>query len=268
MTSLLTLPAELRLQILSHVLQQPRNAGLLRTTPTPKPSLLLDSSYTASRNLSLLLTCHQFQHDFTQLAFSHTTFVVTDMYSPLATLLRPLQLCQLSSLRRIAFVAGTRQFEEMVHWCRFPFNTEALRLEELSVVLHRSAYWIYLSDFTTEMVGLLRRLENVKVLRFIRNMAHVKGDFRTWYNRMIGLVLKEDHYQRYDALGAPNVESTWWEWSYVEEDVAFELVAQDAKPVIPEDQYMEFVKPKVERLVKDMELEEEDSDPRSRNGWG
>lgn len=145
---------------------------------------------------------------------------------------------------------------------------EELQLESLTIAMHMSTHWHYPSDFTSDMVGLLRRLQNVKVLRFVLNRANVKGFFKTWYNRLIGLVLKEDHFQRYDAPGAPNMEKTWWIWSYDENARWFELLAQKPKPVMNEADYMEMVKPWVERLVADMEDEEEDTDPRARNGWG
>jgi hypothetical protein len=69
-------------------------------------------------------------------------------------------------------------------------------------------------------------------------------------------MLKEDHYQRYDVPGAPNVEKTWWVWGYDYVDNTFELVAQPPKPVLPEAEYIEFVAPMVRRLMSDMEVEE------------
>ncbi|PSN74164.1 hypothetical protein BS50DRAFT_9423 [Corynespora cassiicola Philippines] len=266
----LALPAELRVHILSYALIQQPNTGFTRARPKDESSyhgIVLDDSYSSSDHLSILLTCRQFRQDITSQAFKSTSFVITDIYSSLSTLLQPLQPYHISSLRKISFVAGARQFREMVHWYRWPFNMESLRLEELAVVMHRSAHWHYPSDFTTDMVGLLRRLQNVEMLKFVRNAANVKGFFHTWYNRLVGLILKEDHFQRYDAAGAPNIEVTWWEWSFDEGESSFQLDARPPKKVVPEDEYMEFVKPKVERLVKDMEMEEEDPDPRARNGW-
>ena len=154
-----------------------------------------------------------------------------------------------------------------MHWLKWPYNIENLQLESLTIALHMSNQWHYPSNYTTDMVGLLRRLQNVKTLKFVLNGANVKGFFKTWYNRLIGLILKEDHFQRYDAPGAPNLEDTWWIWSYDDEKRWFELVAQKPKEVMVESDYMEMVKPLVQRLVADMENEEEDNDPRRTIGF-
>lgn len=267
--TLLTLPAELRLAILSHVLVQPLDVGFEPSSLLSSPQLRglrLDFSYSSSAHLAILLTCQQFRHDFTGLAFRRTTFQITDMYTPFPTLLRPLSDLHIRNLRRLLVVAGARHFRDMVHWLKWPYNMENLHLESLTIAMHMSSHSHYPSDFTTDMVGLLRRLQNVQSLKFVLNGAVVKGFFKTWYNRIIGLMLKEDHYQRYDAPGAPNLETTWWTWSYDDEKRWFELVAQAPKEVMVEADYMEMVKPLVQRLVADMENEEEDNDPRVRNG--
>jgi hypothetical protein len=155
----------------------------------------------------------------------------------------------------------------MVHWLKWPYNIENLQLESLTIALHMSNDWHYPSNYNTDMVGLLRRLQNVRTLKFVLNGANVEGFFGTWYNRLIGLILKEDHFQRYDAPGAPNLEDTWWIWSYDEEKRWFELVAQQPKEVTVESDYMEMVKPLVQRLFADMENEEDDNDPSRSIGF-
>ncbi|KAF2714713.1 hypothetical protein K504DRAFT_344385, partial [Pleomassaria siparia CBS 279.74] len=229
--------------------------------------LILNRDYSSSSHLSILLVCRQFRHDFTALAFQCTRFHISNMYTPFTDLLRPLCDIHIRSLRKIVVVAGAKHFREMVHWVRYPWNMENLKLEELTVAMHRSTYSHYPADFTTDLVGMLRRLQNVKVLKFMLNGATVKGFFKTWYNRLIGLVLKEDHFQRYDAPGAPNLEDTWWTWNYDENARWFDLLAHTPKPVMVEGEYMEMVKPLVQKLVRDMEEEEEDHDPRVINGF-
>ncbi|KAF2191582.1 hypothetical protein K469DRAFT_558543 [Zopfia rhizophila CBS 207.26] len=265
----LTLPAELRLAILDFALSSQNNGdGFCNRSPVWPGGLYLDENYSSSSsNLGILLTCRQFRHDFTVLAFSRIPFVITDIYSSLLTRLNILQSHQISAIRHLTFVAGARQFREMVHWHRYPFNVEALRLDSLKVVLHRSAHWHYPSDFTSDMVSLLRRLQHVQSLSFFRNGANVKGFFKTWYNRLIGLVLKEDHYQRYDAPSAPNVEDTWWDWGFDDSGEWFELQAREKRALLAEEEYLEGMRPMVERLMREMEREEVDPDPRARNGW-
>ncbi|KAF2248101.1 hypothetical protein BU26DRAFT_389112, partial [Trematosphaeria pertusa] len=260
------LPTELLHEILSYVLGQPPNSGFSRADAANSRGLILDDYYSSSHRLEILVTCVQFHDDFSALAFRKTTFVVRDIYSTLGTLLRRVEQHHVRQIRKIARVATSRQLQDMVHWARWPFNIQALDLDELTIVFHRSAHWHYPSDHTAAMVALLRRLRNVRILKFVLNAAHVKGSFRTWYNRLIGLMLKEDHYQRYDAPNAPNVEATWWEWSYSEDEMSFQLVAREPKPIVSEEEYMNFAAPMVRRLMEDMALEEEDPDPRVRNG--
>ncbi|KAF2106869.1 hypothetical protein BDV96DRAFT_506993 [Lophiotrema nucula] len=270
-TTFASLPAELRIQILTYVVAQPSLAGFERIVPPTFPAnmstkLHVDNDYTSSANLAPLLVCKQWHDDFAHLAFRKTHFVVTDMYNTLPQRLDMLSDWKLQNIRKIAFVAGARQFRELVHWPQYPFNNPSLRLDSLTVVLHRSAHWHYPSDFTRDMVNLLRRLENVKVLKFIRNGANVKGFFKTWYNRLIGLLLKEDHFQRYDVAGGPHLEKTWWEWRYRDEDQSFEMRSREAKPVMAEEEYMEFVKPLVGRLMNEMAEEEMSPSSGNRNG--
>ncbi|KAF2003126.1 hypothetical protein P154DRAFT_111047 [Amniculicola lignicola CBS 123094] len=264
----LTLPAELRLQIISYLLPQPPESGFLQlNSPNAALGLILDAAYSSSQHISLLLTCRQFYADFTPLAFSSTTFLIIDTFTPILQRFFTLQAHQRQALRKLAFVAGARQFREMCQWEKWPFDMASLALDELTIVLHRSAHWHYPSDFTSDIVSLLRRLRQVRKLKFVRNGANVKGFFKTWYNRLVGLMLKEDHRQRYDVPGGPYLEDTWWEWGYDENEQSFELRAVERKPVLEEGEYMEWVKPRVQRLVRDMEDEEEDPDPRARNGW-
>lgn len=111
----------------------------------------------------------------------------------------------------------------------------------------------YIKQSTRDVVGLLRRLEHVKSLKFVQNAAFTKRRFQAWYNQIIGLVLKEDHFQRYDAPEAPHIEATWWEWRFDSAEKSFEFTACPAKPVMLESDYMEMVAPLVARLMSEME---------------
>lgn len=104
-------------------------------------------------------------------------------------------------------------------------------------------------------------------LRFIRNGANIKGYFRTWFNRLVGLILKEDHHQRYDFPGAPHLPVRWWDWRFDEGEQSFELVARDPVGVVEEQEYMEMVKPWIEQLIRGMEDEQMNPDPRGRREW-
>jgi hypothetical protein len=271
---ILALPAEIRLAIFEYILILPhRNAGFVtpsKISVCPRQNLrhlVLDDDYSSAAQLEILLTCRQFYADFTRLAFSQTAFVVTETYTPIQARTQILRPCQVDSIRHLSFVAGARQFRDMIKWRRYPFDMQNLNLETLDVVFHSSGHWHYPADFTADIVLLLRRLQNVHCLRFIRNNANIKGFFKTWYNRLIGLVLKEDHKQRYDVVDAPNVESTWWTWSFCEEEQSFEMRAEETRVIMEEDEYMLMAKPLMEEWMRSVESEETDPDPRARNGW-
>jgi hypothetical protein len=176
--------------------------------------------------------------------------------------LNPLQL---DALRNVTIVvAGQIQFRDMLEWAKYPFDMEDLHLDTLSVIFHRSAHRHNPHDFTRPLVRLLRRLQNVHRMRFVRNGANIKGYFKTWFNRLVGLILKEDHHQRYESPGAPHLPAFWWGWRFDEGRQSFELVAREPMGVVEEQEYMEMVRPWVEQLIREMEIEEIDPDPAAR----
>jgi hypothetical protein len=61
--------------------------------------------------------------------------------------------------------------------------------------------------------------------------------------------MKEDHYQRYDAPDAPNLEATWWDWCYSPDYSHITFEAQPPRPILPEEEYMLLMKPKVDALM-------------------
>lgn len=248
-----SLPAELRLQIADYALEQLPNAGLIRKrvpsrgfSPDSRSRrafwcLCIDPSYSAASNLSILLVCRQFRADFTRLAFERTTFsllahpvrVIADQTGSLLRIVRKLVLqCRWSY---IAF------------WDTQPFNTEGIDLDELVVSVIGGFDALQLSR-------LLRRLRNIKVLKFIPDET-TDWEISVEYNRLVGAILKEDHYRRYDAPKAPELESTWWEWNYNKEDNYFILKAQEPKPIMEEEAYMILMKPKVDEVMERMERE-------------
>jgi len=95
----------------------------------------------------------------------------------------------------------------------------------------------------------------VKKIVFVRNRANVKGYFKTWYNRLIGLVLKTDHQERYDR-DPPVLEKVWWEWEFDDGKETFSFTAKEPKPAMAEEDYMMLVTPLVEELMRNMNYED------------
>jgi hypothetical protein len=266
---LLSLPVELRLQILEHVIDGAPNAGLKYPTvsTTVKPDsnrtfqgLILDIGYSASASISILLVCRQLRNELNKTAFQRTVFVIRDPYQVGAKYFQNLQRTQLESLRRVILVFQASRFGQLTSWRR-PFNLEGLHLDNLTIALQSGTQHTmggglsdaYISNTTRDVVGLLRRLEHVNSFKIVQNAALTTQLFQAWYSQIIGLVLKEDHYQRYDAPNAPQIETTWWDWHFDAAEKSFEFIARTPKPVIPEPDYMEMVAPLVARLMSAME---------------
>ncbi|EME84576.1 uncharacterized protein MYCFIDRAFT_207330 [Pseudocercospora fijiensis CIRAD86] len=256
-----TLPAEIRSAILEHVFDSNFQAkgflgqGLLG-------GIFHNEDYSASSLLAPLLVCKQFYQDSSLLALTRANFIVSNLFFKIPERISILHPKQIEAIRSIAFVADARHFTQLHDWGQHPFGIKNLSLDNLTIVLRRSSNWHYLFDFTAEIVNLLRSLTNVKKFTFVRNVALVKGSFKTWYNRLIGLMLKIDHLERYDKIPA-NPEETWWTWSYDGVAQAFNLEAQPAKRIMDEEAYMQEILPLVEELRVSMENEEWNPDPRS-----
>lgn len=270
--TLLNLPLEIRLQILTHVLYQPPRTGFhLQTTSqtsisTQRPSALYYStSYLSSTNLTPLLVCRQLHFEISLLGFSFTHFIIPSTVANPSTCLSVLSNRQVSVLRKISLIiAGPRQLRSLVHWTQFPFNNQHLKLSSLGLIFHRSPHAHYPADFTTDLVHLLRRIDNVERIWFLRNGANVKGGFRTWCNRLVGQMLSVDHWERYDTPENPAVERWWWEWGFDDLEQRFELRAVESKEVVTEEVYMQRVRPWVEEWAREVEKEEGDPDQTSR----
>lgn len=264
---LLALPAEIRMNIMEQVFETTSMLNGLVQDPSSRASLgrvsVLDESYIASEQLSPLLVCRQLYQDSSAIGFSSTTFVMNSLFGDVAQRLSTIRPCSLEIIRYFTFVADARQFRKLVDWRLDAFHTPALNLDTLTIVLHRSSFWHYLFDYTEGIVKLLRTLRNVKRLVIVRNNARVKGSFKTWYNRLTGLIMKVDHTERYDK-SPPCPESVWWSWSFDEIAQAITLDAQPPKEDMTEQAYMEMIVPLMQTLSTSIENEEYNLDPRSR----
>ena len=253
---LLSLPTELLLQILGYVLDHGPDAGLTYSTPDAVPQegnqrftgLILDPTYSASACLHILLVCRQLRVAFTKLAFQRTVFVVANGHRASLHTLQPLQRDQMNNLRNVMLLFEPYRIGLVTSW-RWPFGAEALRLDTLTIAFTTACPTDSRmteplpTQNTRELVGLLRRLEHVRRLRFVQNATVAIPDFRTWYSQVVGHLLKEDHYQRYDAAGAPRVENTWWDWRFDATE----------KAIVSEPDYMEMVAPLIAKLMDDLE---------------
>ena len=262
---LLSLPAEIRLVILEYVYGiDPKSVGFRNNAGSPG-RILIDPDYSTHAKLRPLYVCRQMHQDGNLLAMRRTSFVINNLYTSIPERLSALHLKQIGAIRSITFVADDRHLHKLRFWNDTPFGIQNLNLDTLTIVLHRSSHWHYLFDFTGSLVTLLRQLRGVRRLIFVKNDARVKGSFKTWYNRLIGLIMKVDHRQRYMTEPA-ELEKTWWTWSFDEVAQSFCLEACASKPLVDEESYMLEIQPLMEELRISVENEEYNPDPRVRNG--
>ncbi|TKA41467.1 hypothetical protein B0A49_13292 [Cryomyces minteri] len=254
---LLTLPAEIRTLILEYVFASgPSLHGDGFKNHGCPGGISLHDSYTATSNLAPLLTCRQFYADANLYALSRTSFTASSLFCNVRSRLAVLHPTQIEALRSIAFVADARHFRDLLSWGPYAFGVPGLRLHTLTIVLYRSSYCHYLFDFTAVLVRFLRNLSGVQKLVVVRNNARVQGSFRTWYNRLVGLLLKVDHHERYECVPA-RPEKTWWKWEYDAEAQSFCLEALPAKEEgVEEALYMEMMRPLIDQLVESMSVED------------
>jgi hypothetical protein len=228
-TTFFSLPTELRLQIAEYALEQRGDVALRESR-----ELRIDPTYNAAFNMSLILVCRQFQRDFTGIAYQMTRFVFV---GPKMQLVHGSSDAKLRNLRKVVVDADWSQIDT---WQAYPFNKECLMLEELCVVALPNEYGI------VPLVSLLERLRNVKKLRFFP----CSGNHRLIYGRLVGAMYKYDHYRRYDAPDAPNLEHVWWEHSFNVRDSSVDLVTCQPEPPMAEEDYMVMMKPKIHELIE------------------
>lgn len=262
---LLSLPAEIRLAILEYVYGIDDQTIGFKGAAGSSKGIRIDPDYSNHAKLQPLYVCRQMHQDGSLLAMRRTSFVVNNLYVNIPERLGLLHAKQIEAIRSVTFVADDRHFRELRFWGDSPFGIDNLTLDTLTIVLHRSSHWHYLFDFTESLVSLLRQLRGVRRLVFVKNDAKVKGSFKTWYNRLIGLMLKVDHRQRYMVEPA-ELEKTWWTWSFDELAQSFCLEACASKLMVDEEAYMQQIQPLMEELRISVENEEWNPDPRVRNG--
>lgn len=268
---ILQLPAEIRVNILEYVFSSSSSSSSFSSSAGLKTSstgeILIDEHYRASQHLQPLLVCRQFYREACLFAFSHTHFLISNLFTSIPQRLQQQQQQQqhppllhphqTAAIRSLAFVADKRHFRNLIDWHNgHPWGIPSLALETLTIILHRSSAWHYMFDFTSSLVSLLRSLRGVRRIIFVQNAALVKGSFRTWYNRLVGLMLKIDHRERYERFPASG-EVTWWTWRFDDVGRTFTLEARPPKEMgVEEERYMVQMLPLVEELRRDMEREE------------
>lgn len=236
-TGFLSLPTELRLQIASYALEQ------LPADEKGREELLHHFQgplYKASDNLAIRLVCRQCNYDFSRLAIQKTAFVLR--HEPTRKI--DTQPDELLRDVRILVVGGRLIVNQ---WKKFPFNRECLSLDELSLY-----DTLGFNEHRQDVVRMLRCLQNVKQVSFSEGSSLISE--RLGFCRLIGHILKEDHYQRYDSPHAPQPEATWWSWSYKNGQKRELLIAQEPKPIMEEQDYLLLIKPKVDELMEQMIL--------------
>jgi hypothetical protein len=237
-TTILSLPVELRLRIAEYATFE--EEFLILGFPWRDDNNLGHKHYyKPSEYLALLLVCRQFHDDFTQLAYNNTKFVVCCDIDQALVRLHELPEYKIRNIRTLTFEPDTK-----IGVCeRFLRETPQLQLHQLDIVFFDSIEQRGIS----EIVSFFRRLSNTKVVKFMY-------DRYNWYDRkawcvLIGAMMKEDHYQRYDAPGAPNLEATWWDWCYSPGYSHITFEAQSPRSILPEEEYMLLMKPKVDALM-------------------
>jgi hypothetical protein len=263
--TLLSLPAEIRLQIWSCVFTQPPNAAFIRSPRTHE--LILHPHYSAPAQLSLRLTCCQICNEVGNiLPFQRTTFVIRVM-DPHTFTQRSTSLLdhQFGSIKKLALpihwiISGHSVWPDdcwiiMRQW--LSLSELALYFEEEKV--HTNVFYgleIVIAESVREH---LEYLTNVKVVKVFRNGSSY--NLRDWYRMMVGMMLKGDHYFRYDKksnLANKNSKylDLWWDWKFDVRDQTLELFARAPIPIMPEAEYIELVAPMVKSITDDVEAEE------------
>lgn len=263
--TLLTLPAEIRNAILEQVFDDDilRDAFLNHKTSS---GLRLDDAYRASIHLRPFYACKQLYSEGNTMAWNKTNFVAGSRFNNIRCRLLTLSPQQIGAIRNITFVADAHHFRDFVRWNQDPLGVPNLYLDTLTIVLHCGGQH-YLYEFTSGITSLLRRLHSVRRIIFVRNQAFIKGGFRTWYNRLIGLIMKVDHFQRYDNIPS-TPEQVWWKWDFDEIAQTISLEALPPKPIMGEEEYMQVLMPLMEDFKISMEKEEPQSGPARHDGWG
>jgi hypothetical protein len=166
--------------------------------------------------------------------------------------MRELPVHKLRSIRKLGFKPQSVPREE---WTgtgslqNFFLSMEQLRLDELVI------FWWFPSmnqidvRFLVLFLRRLRHVRTVKIVLYRKKEEHTRRE----YCSLVGAIMKEDHFQRYDAPGAPNLEATWWDWYLDTQQNVITFQAQEPRPVLAEEEYMLIMKPKVDALMVEAE---------------
>jgi hypothetical protein len=248
--TLLALPAELRLRIAEYALEQCSTAGLpLQTGSTSYWSHL--RQYWPSNQLALLRVCRQLTQDFTPLAYNKTRFTLYGSWTEEdVTRMRKLPSYKVRNIRKLALgpLSIHTPWVDISSWENYVYNEERLCLDELLFLWPQE--WALID--TKALILLFRRLQQVKTIKLVV-YEDKPGEAAQAFRSLVGTIMKEDHFQRYDAPGAPNIEATWWEWSFNNRESIITLQAHDPRPVLAEYDYMLLMKPKVDELMAQAE---------------
>jgi hypothetical protein len=232
MTDFFSLSAELRLHIAGYALEQPDDVA-------ENPMHVISyrpRKYRASWNLSILLVCRQFHEDFAAIAVQKTTFrpnrkAITTFGEEPAT--------RLKNIRKLVI---DPEYVPLADWQTYPFNNENLRLDKLTIVSTEALHDI--------LPGLMRRLQHVKKIRMVLDCGREESGLLL--DKLLGAIYKEDHYQRYDAPGAPNLGSVSFELYTRGKYQIHDFVAKKPEPMLAtEEDYMVMMKPKIDKLMMD-----------------
>lgn len=234
----LRLPIELRLRIAKFALEQRATAGIAYVDQLLQEH---ETDYRPSENLTLLLVCRQFYSDFARLAYNKTRFLLwNDAY---CARLQQLPSYRLRDIRKLACHLGGFDVHS---WGSYFLNLEHIRLDELVFLCPHN--WANHHSNIRNAIVFLRRLVHVSTVKFV---IYGKGEGlnRAPCYSLIGAIMKEDHFQRYDAPGAPNVGATAWDWHLNSHENSITLQAKDPEPVTAEEEFMRRMKPKVDALI-------------------
>ena len=249
----LSLPVELRLHIAEYAFEQSPAAGIpyahhFKEFTVGGPWCEREHNSKASKNLSLLLVCRQFHTDFTEIAYNKTRFAIQSE-SRNATRIQELPDTKIRNIRKVAFIP---KISEICSWGSYPFRDERLHLDELMFLWCGNTTGGRLQACSNSLYPIMRNLLHVKTIKFLL-FGRNENENRQIYCRLIGTFMKDDHFYRYDAPGAPKVEATWWNWHLNEDGDIVTFTAQAPRPVLPEEVYMMLMKPKVDALMTEAE---------------
>ncbi len=254
--TLLTLPVELRLLIAEFVLEQDDTAGE-PIPPSQRTDALALLPSQCAENLSLRLVCRQLTQELTRLAYKKTIFLLFgSLTSKYGSRMQELPVQTFDHIRKLTFASASRcrpSGDSFEAWEGYVFNEKRMHLDEL-VLFWSLGYTAHQSNQI--WIPFFRRLKNVQTIKII--LYHPWIDVGTLqpataYRSLVGAFMKVDHFERYDAPGAPNIEATWWAWSYEHDRQIITLKAQEPRPALPEEDYMRLMKPQVDALMAEAE---------------